>query len=238
MVAAVVPVEALERSPEQDPATGWLRHILTGLGLEFADCRAHETADSPALIDQIAVLEQIQAAAAAVKAAKIVRFREAQIDAQRGDGWDPATVGRGIADQVALACHVSPTEGSRRLERAWALWHHLPATLDLMAHGRLSEWAAQQVVTETRHLDSTTRRTVDRKLVDDDRIDTLGVRAVLVRARTRAYAADPEGYTERGKTERKHRRVSIRPAPDTMTWLSGYLPVEQGVACELVKFSV
>jgi Domain of unknown function (DUF222) len=38
-------------------------------------------------------------------------------------------------------------------------------------------------------------------------------------------------YVERGRTERKHRRVSLRPAPDTMSFLSGYLPVEQGVAC-------
>jgi hypothetical protein len=50
-------------------------------------------------------------------------------------------------------------------------------------------------------------------------------------ARRYAYQADPKAYVERGKTERKHRRVSLRPAPDTMSWLSGYLPVEQGVAC-------
>ena len=36
---------------------------------------------------------------------------------------------------------------------------------------------------------------------------------------------------QRGRTERKHRRVGLRPAPDTMSLLSGYLPVEQGVAC-------
>lgn len=58
-----------------------------------------------------------------------------------------------------------------------------------------------------------------------------GVRAVANRARARAYAADPVGFTERGKTERRSRRVSIRPAPDTMAWLSAYLAVEQGAAC-------
>ena len=40
-----------------------------------------------------------------------------------------------------------------------------------------------------------------------------------------------DGYVQRGRTERKHRRVSIRPAPDTMAILTGYLPVEQGIAC-------
>ena len=36
---------------------------------------------------------------------------------------------------------------------------------------------------------------------------------------------------ERGRTERKQRRVTLRPAPDTMSFLTGHLPVEQGVAC-------
>ena len=45
------------------------------------------------------------------------------------------------------------------------------------------------------------------------------------------YQADPHGYLERGRTERRHRRVGLRPAPDTMANLTGYLPVEQGVAC-------
>ena len=36
---------------------------------------------------------------------------------------------------------------------------------------------------------------------------------------------------QRGRTERKRRRIGIRPAPDTMAVLTGYLPVEQGIAC-------
>ena len=43
--------------------------------------------------------------------------------------------------------------------------------------------------------------------------------------------ADRQSYMQRGRTERSDRRVTVRPAPDTMTILSGFLPVEQGVAC-------
>jgi hypothetical protein len=50
-------------------------------------------------------------------------------------------------------------------------------------------------------------------------------------ARRRAYQADPRGYVQRGRTARNDRRVGLRPAPDTMSILSGFLPVEQGVAC-------
>lgn len=59
----------------------------------------------------------------------------------------------------------------------------------------------------------------------------MGFKAATACARKAAYEADRQGYVQRGRTERKHRRVGIRPAPDTMSIFSGYLPVEQGVAC-------
>jgi hypothetical protein len=89
---------------------------------------------------------------------------------------------------------------------------------------------AEHVVAETRHLDAEQRRAVD-AAVNAAGIEKMGVRAAAQCARKHAYETDPVGYVERGKTERKHRRVSIRSAPDTMSLLTGYLPVEQGVAC-------
>lgn len=50
-------------------------------------------------------------------------------------------------------------------------------------------------------------------------------------ARGHAYQADPQAYVQRGRAARNDRRVGLRPAPDTMSILSGFLPVEQGVAC-------
>ena len=86
------------------------------------------------------------------------------------------------------------------------------------------------MVTETRHLDGTTRRDVDARLADAD-LAGAGVREAAALARRYAYEADREAYVARGRYERRHRRVGLRPAPDTMSVLSGYLPVEQGVAC-------
>ena len=62
-------------------------------------------------------------------------------------------------------------------------------------------------------------------------ITKMGFKAATAWARKVAYQADPKGYLQRGRTERKHRRVGLRPAPDTMAVLTGYLPVEQGIAC-------
>ena len=129
-----------------------------------------------------------------------------------------------------MACRVSPWEGSRRLGVARALWFDLPQTYAQLTRGSLHERVAEHVVNETRHLDAEQRRAVD-AAVNAAGIEKMGVRAAAQCARKHAYQADPAGYVERGKTERKHRRVSLRAAPDTMSLLTGYLPVEQGVAC-------
>jgi Domain of unknown function (DUF222) len=86
------------------------------------------------------------------------------------------------------------------------------------------------VVTETRHLAAELRREVDARIVAAG-IAGLSPRRAAATARRFAYEADPQGYLQRGRTQRKHRRVSLRPAPDTMSLLIGYLPAEQGVAC-------
>ena len=90
------------------------------------------------------------------------------------------------------------------------------------------------MVSETRHLDVEKRRTVDEQLVAAG-ITRMGFKAAAACIRKIAYEADRAGYVQRGRTERRHRRVGIRPAPDTMAMVSGYLPVEQGVACSLYE---
>ena len=181
-------------------------------------------------IDRIARLERLKAAASALQAAESVRFAQSQVEQQIASGVDPRVIGRGIADQLGLACKVSPVEGSRRLGIARALWFDLPQTFQLLAGGEISEFVASLVVSETRHLDSPTRREVDGHIAAAG-ISQMGPKAVAACARRQAYRADPQGFVERGRTERKHRRVGLRPAPDTMAVLTGYLPAEQGVAC-------
>ena len=59
----------------------------------------------------------------------------------------------------------------------------------------------------------------------------MGPKQAAAAARRLAYQADPAGSLDRGRTARKDRRVTCRPAPDTMSLLHAFLPVEQGVAC-------
>ena len=102
---------------------------------------------------------------------------------------------------------------------ARALWFDLPQTFAQLTQGSISERVAEHVVSETRHLDAEQRRAVD-AAVHAAGIKKLGVRAAAQCARKHAYEIDPAGYVARGRTERKHRRVSLRSAPDTMSLLT------------------
>ena len=181
-------------------------------------------------IDRLARLERLRAATAAVQAAESVRFAQSQAAEQMAAGVHPEAIGRGIADQIGLACHISPAAAARRLTTARAWWFELPETYRQLVSGELSERIADQVVSETRHLQGKTRRAVDQQVAAAG-IGRTGYKAATARVRTIAYEADRKGYVQRGRTERKHRRVGLRPAPDTMAILTGYLPVEQGIAC-------
>ncbi len=211
-----------------------LAAMLARLGeltdLAGADTVEADRAVDAARIDAVALLERIQAAAAATQAAVSVAFDRSQVATQQRQVLrDPGAVGRGIADQLALACRVSPSEGSRRLGIARALHTDLPATAALVRDGRISFSVAGLVVSETRHLDPDRRRAVDARIAAG--LAGCAPRQAAALARKLAYAADPQGFVQRGRTARTARRVSVRPAPDTMSLLTGYLPVEQGVAC-------
>jgi Domain of unknown function (DUF222) len=211
-----------------DPLAAEVAAMLARLGALAADAPAGSDADR---IDRIALFERLRGAVAAAQQAEMVAFARSQVEAQIvDDGLDPASVGRGIGDQIGLACRVSPFHGSRRLSIARALHFDLPGVRSLLATWRISEDIAATVVSETRHLDAEHRRLVDKQICAAG-IEQLSARRAEAVARRLAYEADRAAYVARGRTARKDRRVGLRPAPDTMSVLSGLLPVEQGVAC-------
>ena len=231
VAVAIVPELAADQI--SDPQVGWFDDVLACLAAGVAECAGLgdpvEVPDA-VRIDRIARLEKIKAAAAALQMAESVRFAQSQAAVQLAADVHPNQIGRGIADQLGLACRISGFEAARRLGVARALWFDLPRTYRLLVVGEISQHVASLVVTETQHLDARTRRDVDAK-ISTAGISQMGPRSAATCARKHAYEADPEGYVQRGRTERKHRRVTLRPAPDTMSLLSGYLPAEQGVAC-------
>ena len=171
-----------------DPGAADLTALLTQLS-----AHAHDPAPASraAHIDRIALLEQVKAAAAAAQHTEIVEFARAEVEHQiaRGD-IDPRKVGRGIADQIALASKVSPWTGSTRLNTARILGSDLPGVRDLLRAGHISEDLAGRVVSETRHLAPDARRAVDAQIVAAG-IDQLSPRAAAATAKRLAYESDP-----------------------------------------------
>ena len=179
-------------------------------------------------IDQIRLLEQLKSAAAAAQARVTTAFAASQKAAQVDAGTPAKEVGRGVAAQVGLAKRESPARATRYVGWATILTTELPHTFAALQAGSITEWRAQIVARETGWLSLPDRTRVDQELAP--RLESLGDRAVEAEAKRLAYRLDPRGYLDRISKAESDRRVTLRPAPDTMSILSGLLPVAQGVA--------
>ncbi|WP_162452596.1 HNH endonuclease [Phytoactinopolyspora mesophila] len=184
--------------------------------------------DDAACVDVIAAAERLKAATAAFQLEKIAQFAASQAEAKKAMGFEARHAMRGVPEQVGLATRTSPSAAARQLSRARVLRECLPETFALLRTGEVSEFVATHVVNETSHLDADSRRAVDNQLASQ--LVGLGPKRAQSLARKLAIEADPEAAVARAGRARKDRRVSVRPAPDTMTVLSALLPCEQGVA--------
>lgn len=184
--------------------------------------------DDAARIDQVTMLERLKGAAAAAQARVSTDFDASQRESQAAAGVPARKRGAGIGAQIALARRDSPARGGRHLGLAKALVTEMPHTLRVLAGGETTEWRATVLVRETATLSPEHRGEVDRRLAD--RLPGMGDREVEQAARALAYQLDPASPLRRIRGAETDRRVSIRPAPDAMARVTGFLPVAQGVA--------
>ncbi|WP_167265183.1 HNH endonuclease [Paenarthrobacter ilicis] len=183
------------------------------------------------LIDQLRVLEDMKSAIAALQARIAVAFDLAHRQEQAAAGLPAASQGSGVGAQVALARRESPNRGSRLLGLAKALVTEMPRTMAALTNGNLNEWRATLLVKETACLSVEDRAAVDEELAaDTGAFNGAGDKAIIAAAKAAAYRRDPRSVTQRAAHAATERTVSLRPAPDTMTYLTALLPVAQGVA--------
>ncbi|WP_241521645.1 HNH endonuclease [Arthrobacter pityocampae] len=188
-------------------------------------------ATGPELIDEVRALEELKSAIAGRQARAAVVFDLVQRQSQAAEGVPVAEQGRGVGAQLALARRESPARGGRLLGLARALVTEMPHTLAALESGRLNEWRATLLVRETACLSAADRCAVDEELSPDTgAFDGAGDRQLVAAARAAAYRRDPRSVTQRAGHAARDRHVSLRPAPDTMTYLTALLPVAQGVA--------
>lgn len=180
------------------------------------------------LIERIRLLEVLKNAASAAQAQASVALRKLREDEQRAAGRPTAKTAGSVAAEVALARRESPYRGRMLLGLATVLGRELPCTMALFASGEISEYRALLMVRETACLSRLDRGRVDAALAGE--LAGLSDREIVARAKQTAYQLDPHSVVERVARAEADRRVTIRPAPDTMTLVSALLPVAQGVA--------
>uniref|UniRef100_UPI0039F138C9 DUF222 domain-containing protein n=1 Tax=Sinomonas sp. G460-2 TaxID=3393464 RepID=UPI0039F138C9 len=204
--------------------------------------RGSSSLAGPELIDRIAVLERLKAAASAEQARAQVAF--AELCASGDDARAVALEGktgrsavkareRSTASQIALARSVSPSKGSRLLAAAKRIVGEMPHTLAALSAGRLNEDRAVWLAEGVEVLSPADRASVDVELCGDPRrLEGLGDRAVQDAVRASVDAIDDAAQLARVHQAEARRRVTVRRLPDSMAQLTAILPVAQAAAVE------
>ncbi len=202
---------------------------VTGRGLPQG---ADPSADAER-VDLLGALEQLKNTAAAAQAALAVDLDRSVRAQHEAAGVPRAQRGRGVAAMIGLARAESPNRASTLLGLARDLHSDLPHLAAALRSGRVSEFRAMVVDRETGVLDSDDRRKVDADLfAGGQHRETLtwGTRQLAAETRKRVYALDPCSVARAKERAAGERRVSVRPAPSGMSYLTALLPLEQAVA--------
>jgi hypothetical protein len=217
-----------------------LEELLDELERIDGSVDAHAIDDDAVRIDQLDLLERLKSAAEAAQARVIVAFERSQLERQRAAGVRRDCQGRGIGDQVAMACRQPTSQGPRRLGFAKAVVAEMPHTHALLTEGTITPWVTTILVRETACLTREDRTTADQRLcattvaetgeVEPPRVLGLSPRRVENAVRKLAAELDVEAVVRRNAQAESDRRVTVRAAPDTMSYVTGLLPVAQGVA--------
>ena len=187
-------------------------------------------ADEAALTEQIVELERVKSAAAAGQARAAAALDELRRADEAAAGVPTRKRGRGVASEIALARRDSPTRGGRHLGFAKALVYEMPCTMAALECGALSEWRASLIVRESACLDIEDRQVLDAELCADvSKLDGMGDARIAAAAKEIAYRLDAQAVVDRAAKAEADRTITIRPAPDTMTYVTALLPVAQGV---------
>lgn len=184
--------------------------------------------DEAEAIDRLRELEELKAACAAAQARTADELKRLRHEREAAAGVPRSKRGTGLDVEVALARMDAPARGSKHLGLATALVHEMPQTMSALTDGRIAEEHATVVCQETAWLPVEHRRTVDQLIAG--RLGTIGVRTLKGLVRRHAQRLDQEAAVQHLERARRERRVTARPAPGNMAYLTALLPMQQAVA--------
>lgn len=104
----------------------------------------------------------------------------------------------------------------------------MPGVLAALERGETSEWRVTVIARETAHLSREDRAEIDAAIADQ--LHGWGDARTEREVRGWAQRLDAQGAADRAGKAATDRRVSIRPAPDCMTYVTALLPVKDGCA--------
>jgi HNH endonuclease len=188
-------------------------------------------ADEAALIARIDELERLKSAAAAGQARASAALDDKRRAVEAAAGVPKAKQGRGLASEIGLARRDSPDRGARQLNMAKTLVHDMPHTLAALECGALSEYRAGLIAAEAADLSRADRRILDAEMcADASTLEGMGNGRITAEAKAIAHRLDDRAASERAAKAAKDRRVTIRPAPNALSYLTVLLPAAQGAA--------
>lgn len=194
--------------------------VVASLRLSLATLDADAGTDHER-VALVAELERLKAAAAACQARVTDALRRSR------EAVAPHDVARSVGSEVALARREAPSRGDRFVGLARGLVHEMPCLMAALTDGKTSEWAAVEVVRETATLTREDRAEVDRRIADA--LPRLSARAAGRAAARVAAELDAASVVRRMEAAVRSRRVSVRPAPDGMAYLTVLGPLHEVV---------
>ncbi|MGN6522177.1 MAG: HNH endonuclease, partial [Actinomycetes bacterium] len=215
--------ELAESSPTLDARVveTWVAQLAAAFGPQ----------DDAARVDLLRALERLTCAATGLQAEVAADLDTSVREGEAACGVPEPRRGVGVAAQVALARRESHHRGRLHVGLARILACEMPFTMRALRQGRITEWKARILARETACLSLADRQAVDRRLAGDpDELERMGDRRLEAAARSLAGELDAAACVLRRRLAESQRRVTLRPAPDTMSRLSAELPVATGVA--------
>ncbi|MFE7505818.1 DUF222 domain-containing protein [Promicromonospora sp. NPDC057488] len=183
-------------------------------------------------VDLLGELEAVKNAITATQARLTVALDEATRAVEARQSIRAERRGRGVSNQVGAALRVSPHAGAGFVSTSRVWVTQMPHTFAALQSGVLSQWRATLLVRETSHLSLEHRALIDEEICGPTRLAELakmGTSRLIARIKELAAQLDVHACVKRNAKAVTERRVSIRPAPDLMVYLTALVPMAQGV---------
>ncbi|MGK2875441.1 MAG: DUF222 domain-containing protein [Nocardioides sp.] len=182
-------------------------------------------------IDEIRSIEALKCALEARQARLALVVEADQRDRAEAAGVPTARRSRGVAAQIALARRVSPSRGAILLGLAHRLSNQLPHTWEAFLTGHISEWRATLIARDTACLSSEHAAVVDHRIAADPiALEARGDREITGTILAISAQLDAAAMVKRRRRAETDRRAWVRPAPDSMVYLTALLPMKTGIA--------